>query len=247
MTRRKVLPLLAAGFIVCFMGLVFVLTMADKVASVGGSVPVAEPSAPVTPKPSAKPSPATPTTAKPTTPPPAKPIADGRCPKQLPPVVYYANSKNKVAGPESFGPSLVPAGLNPRKTPSLAQALSSAKTYWQHVCSDIVLADGNLAGFDPTFNPSGGMSRADVLTAIARKADWTKPRLRYGPMPSGSWTYNMIPGKVPTLYASPYAHGADWFLVVKLHNGHEVFIRLKCGLQPTFPKVFLDHHIPLRH
>lgn len=175
-------------------------------------------------------------------------------PSQLPSVVpvcfqhpvgthFFANDPGRE-GPNSFGTSLVPPGLRLGSIPARVNR-TVTRRFLERNCLDPVLATATLGTVSSGFNPSGGASRANVLSEIQAKALWNQAYLAYVKLPPGWWTYGMIPGHPPTLYAAQYRHGPSWFLVVPLQNGTTAYFRLKCGGQGVFPKAHRDRHIPL--
>ena len=165
--------------------------------------------------------------------------------------VYYANQSNLESW-HAFGPSLVPAELNPHPREGSVLSAKSPHTsavvreFWNRLCLDPVLANATLATLDPTYNVRSQTGRPEVLGRIVNDVDWSHALLWYGIRPATSWTYFMVPGNPPTLGAAPYPHGASWLLDVWDHNGHEVKLRLACGGQGVFDQSRLDPTIP-RH
>jgi hypothetical protein len=187
-----------------------------------------------------------PTALRRTPPGPGPPAA---CRSQPLGTLYYANLSN-LEGRHAFGPSLVPAGLNPHPregTQLSAKSLHTAavvREFWKRLCLDPVLANATLATLDPNYNVRSHTGRPQVLGHIRNDVDWSHARLWYGIRPANSWTYFMVPGHPPTLGAAPYPHGASWFLDVRDHNGREVKFRLPCGGQGVFDLSRLDPTIP---
>ena len=180
---------------------------------------------------------------------PLRPGTLAACRGQPSGTVYYANQSN-LEGWHAFGPSLVPAGLNPHPPDGTLLSANSPPTaavireFGNRLCLDPVLANATLATLDPNYNVRSQTGRPEVLGRILNDVDWSRAWLWYGIRPANSWTYFMVPGHPPTLGAAPYPHGASWFLDVRDHNGREVKFRLACGGQGVFDPSRLDPTIP---
>ena len=180
---------------------------------------------------------------------PLRPGTLAACRGQPSGTVYYANQSN-LEGWHAFGPSLVPAGLNPHPREGTMLSAKSPHTaaviheFGNRLCVDPVLANATLATLDPNYNVGSQPGRPEVLGRIVDDVDWSRAWLWYGIRPANSWTYFMVPGHPPTLGAAPYPHGASWFLDVRDHNGHEVKFRLACGGQGVFDPSRLNPTIP---
>ena len=102
---------------------------------------------------------------------PLRPGTLAACRGQPSGTVYYANQSN-LEGWHAFGPSLVPAGLNPHPPDGTLLSAKSPHTaavireFGNRLCMDPVLANATLATLDPNYNVRSPDGPAEVLGRI---------------------------------------------------------------------------------